>query len=74
MIHPSKGESEVAMENSKQLSEQNEKDIGDLILDTKNEESSEVELFIQKMKLQNQVLKQLSESLKAPDVHQIKKG
>jgi hypothetical protein len=73
MIHPSKEESEVAMENSKQLSEQSENDIDDLKLDTKNEESREIELFIQKMQLQNQVLKKLSESLKAADVHQIKK-
>jgi hypothetical protein len=73
MIQPIKEVSEVAMENTKELAEQNENEIADLILDTKNEESSEVKLFIQKMKLQNQVLRKLSESLKAPDVHQIKK-
>ena len=61
------------MKNLKEQAEQNENAIDDLLLDTKNEDSSEVKLFIQKMQLQNQVLKKLSESLKAPDVHQIKK-
>jgi len=60
------------MKNSKKLSEQEEEVTDDLLVNPGMDETNEIELFINKMNLQNRVLKKLTESLNTNETQQTK--